>query len=71
MNLNSVREGELTDAFNALEDAFTKTRTDYYIIGALAKDVWYSRGNKTMRKTRDVDFAVLVGSIQDYESIRN
>jgi predicted nucleotidyltransferase len=71
MNLNNIREGELTDAFNALEDAFTKTRTDYYIIGALAKNVWYSRGNKTMRQTRDVDFAVLVGSQQDYESIRN
>ena len=71
MNLNNIREGELRDAFNALEDAFTATNTDYYIIGALAKDVWYSRGNKTMRQTRDVDFAVLVGSKQDYESIRN
>lgn len=71
MNFKSIREGELTDAFNALEEAFTKAQTDYYIIGALAKDVWYSRGNKTMRQTRDVDFAVLVGSKQDYESIRN
>ncbi len=32
MNLNSIREGELKDAFDALEEAFAATGTDYYII---------------------------------------
>ncbi len=27
MNLNSIREGELTDAFHALGDAFIETKT--------------------------------------------
>lgn len=70
MNLNSVREGELKEVFDALEEAFAATGTDYYIIGALARDIWYSRGSKTFRQTRDVDFAVLVGSQEEYEAVK-
>ena len=70
MNLNNIREGELKEAFDALEEAFAATGTDYYIIGALARDVWYSRGSKTFRQTKDVDFAVMVGSNDDYNAIK-
>lgn len=70
MNLNSIREGELKDAFDALEEAFAATGTDYYIIGALARDVWYSRGSKSFRQTKDIDFAVLVGSTEDYNAVK-
>ncbi len=70
MNLKRIREGELKDVFDALEEAFAATGTDYYIIGALARDIWYSRGSKTFRQTRDVDFAVLVGSQEEYEAVK-
>ncbi len=70
MNLNSIREGDLKDAFDALEEAFAATGTDYYIIGALARDVWYSRGSKSFRQTKDVDIAVLVGSTEDYNAVK-
>lgn len=70
MNLNSIREGELKDAFDALEEAFAATGTDYYIIGALARDVWYPIGSKLFRQTKDVDFAVLVGSTEDYNGVK-
>jgi predicted nucleotidyltransferase len=70
MNLNNIRIGELKEVFDALEEAFASTQTDYYLIGALARDIWYARGKKTYRGTKDVDFAVLVGSQQDYEAIK-
>lgn len=70
MSLNNIREGELKEAFDALEEAFAATGTDYYIIGALARDVWYSRGTKTFRQTKDIDFAVLVGSTEDYNAVK-
>jgi predicted nucleotidyltransferase len=70
MNLSSIKEGELKDVFDALETAFSVTGTDYYVIGALARDVWYSRGSKTFMQTKDVDFAVLVGSQEDYDSVK-
>lgn len=70
MNLNNVREGELKDLFDSLEETFAATGTDYYIIGALARNVWYSRGNKTFRQTKDIDLAILVGSQEDYNAVK-
>ena len=71
MNLTDIREGELKPVFEALEKAFHATDTDYYIIGALARDIWFARGQKRFRATRDVDFAVLVGTTQAYEELRH
>jgi len=51
-----IRETEaLRDVFDALEEAFTATGVDFYLIGAQAKDVWYEKGGKLSRQTNDVD----------------
>lgn len=70
MNLSDVKESELKEVFDALEEAFKHLGIDYYLIGAIARDIWYARGNKSFRKTKDVDFAALVGSQAEYEAIR-
>jgi len=71
MDLSNLREGELKEIFDGLEEAFQATGADFFIIGALAKDIWYAKGDVVSRQTKDVDFAVLVGSQQNYEAIRN
>jgi predicted nucleotidyltransferase len=71
MSLSNLRDGKLKELFDAMEAAFRAVETDYYIIGALARDVWFIRGEKSFRATKDVDFAVLVGSQQDYQAVRN
>ncbi|WP_026768045.1 nucleotidyl transferase AbiEii/AbiGii toxin family protein [Asinibacterium sp. OR53] len=70
MNLNDVKEGELKEVFDALEEVFKHLNIDYYLIGAIARDIWYARGNKEFRKTKDVDFAAMVGSKAEYETVR-
>ena len=57
-----ANEGDLREVLDALEEAFNAIGIDYYLIGAIARDIWYSGSNKTFRQTKDVDFAVLVGS---------
>lgn len=47
MNLSDIRESELKEVFDALEEAFDVNQIDFYIIGALARNIWYSRGSKT------------------------
>lgn len=69
--MNNIRDGELKQVFQALEQTFHETGTDFYVIGALAKDTWFKLGNRTMRMTRDVDFAVLVGSKEEYDTVKN
>lgn len=70
MNLSDIKKGQFKGVFDALEEAFTATGVDFYVIGAMARDVWYARAEKTSRMTYDSDFAVLVGSQQEYEAIR-
>src|SRR5690242_428632 len=70
MNLSSIREGELKEIFDALEEAFKALKIDYYLIGALARDIWYARGNIPFRTTKDVDFAVLIGSRAAYDGVK-
>lgn len=71
MILNSVQKGELKEVFDSLEEAFTAVGIDHYIIGAVARDIWYSKRNKTSRRTRDIDFAVLVGSENEYHAAKH
>lgn len=70
MNLNDMRQGTLKEIFDALEEAFEATDTDFYIIGALARDTWYERGEKPFIGTKDVDFAVLVGNKEQYDAVK-
>jgi predicted nucleotidyltransferase len=70
MQLKNIREA-LKEVFDAVEEALKETGIDYYLIGAQARDHWYSKGGKTARITNDVDFAILVGSEKDYQVVRN
>jgi len=70
MDLSSIREGELRKVFDDLEEAFQALNIDFYLIGALARDIWYARGEKNFRTTKDVDFAIMIGNKPDYEAVR-
>jgi predicted nucleotidyltransferase len=71
MNLSDIRESELKEVFDALEEAFKINQIDFYLIGALARNIWYSRGSKTFRTTKDLDFAILISNREDYETVRS
>lgn len=70
MNFSELRKGEFKEVLDALEEAFGATGTDYYMIGAVARDIWYARGNKSFRRTKDIDFAVLIGNETGYLSVK-
>jgi predicted nucleotidyltransferase len=46
---------------------------DYFIVGALARDLWlvYQLGVPVARQTDDADFAVAVSSWEDFHALRN
>ena len=68
MGLGSIREGGLKEVFDELEEAFEQLSIDFYLIGALARDIWYARGDKKFRTTKDVDFAIMISNKEDYEA---
>ena len=70
MSLNNIREGLLKPVFDALEEAFEKLSIDFYLIGAVARDIWYAKGNAVSTGTKDVDFAVFIANHDDYNRLR-
>jgi len=60
---NKIRsEGNFREIFGALERGFTKFGIDFYLVGAIARDVWM-RGVHEIppkRATSDIDFGVMI-----------
>lgn len=62
---------ELKRVFDTLEKVFATLGIDYFLIGALARQEWYGKADLNFRMTKDVDYAVLVGSHDEYRSIKS
>lgn len=62
---------QLKEVLDVLQEVFAELNVDFYMIGAIAKEYWYSQGNKRMRQTKDVDFAVFVASREVYDKVRD
>ncbi len=57
---------------DALERGFTKFKVDFYLVGALARDMWLGMNNKRpKRTTTDVDFAVFIPDTKTYNELKD
>ncbi|WP_025764999.1 hypothetical protein [Dyadobacter tibetensis] len=65
-----MKHAELKNVFDAVEKTFTELSIDYYLIGALARQIWYEKAEMKFRTTRDIDYAILVASHQEYEAVK-
>lgn len=71
IDLNKLRQKGLKELFATLEEAFKQADIDfYYLIGALARDIWFSKESKVSRTTRDVDFAALVAGKEQFDRVK-
>ncbi len=66
------QQPEITEMLSALERGFEKFGIDFYLVGAVARDVWMSGINKIAprRTTGDIDFAVLINDKGTYEALK-
>lgn len=60
------------DMLKALERGFKKFGIDFYLVGAVSRDVWMSGIYKIAprRITRDIDFAIFINDKGIYEELR-
>ncbi len=67
------QQPEITEMLSALERGFEKFGIDFYLVGAVARDVWMSGINKIAprRTTGDIDFAVLINEKGTYEALKD
>jgi predicted nucleotidyltransferase len=43
---------------------------DYFLVGALARQVWYEKVGLHFRTTKDVDYAALIGNHEEYQAVK-
>lgn len=66
-----MRHGELKHIFDILERCFVELGINFYLIGALARQVWYEKADISFRTTKDIDYAVFVSDHREYQRIRD
>lgn len=62
----------ISAVLTSLEKGFARYGVDFYLVGAVARDVWMSaiNGIPPSRITGDIDFAVFINDLGTYESLR-
>ncbi|NUQ25977.1 MAG: hypothetical protein HUU34_18665 [Saprospiraceae bacterium] len=67
------QQPEITEMLSALERGFEKLGIDFYLVGAVARDVWMHGINHITprRTTGDIDFAVLINDKGTYEALKD
>ena len=73
INFKQIRQNpEIIEMLSALERGFKKFDVDFYLVGAVARDVWMSgiHNIDPRRTTGDIDFAVLINTKRTYEALK-
>jgi len=73
INFKQLRqEPAISEMLTALERGLTKFEIDFYLVGAVARDVWMTAINDIppSRITGDIDFAVFINDKQTYEALK-
>lgn len=72
IDLNKIRQESLNEVFVLLESHLSKFGINFYLIGAVAKDMWMSGVYDVAlgRVTADLDLAVLVEDEGQYEALK-
>ena len=73
LNFEQIRQdAKLDTMLRALERGFEKFGVDFYLVGAVSRDVWMAGINKIRprRTTGDIDFAVYINEKGVYETLK-
>jgi predicted nucleotidyltransferase len=70
INLDNIKDSRLQDVLIAVDECCLKLDIDFYILGALARDVWFKEHGIAARGTKDVDFAVLLSETDQFYKLK-
>jgi predicted nucleotidyltransferase len=72
IDINSIPNVGLRDIFTRIDEATRVFGVEFYLIGARAKDLWLTARNIPPRRfTEDIDFAISMNSMEQFEALRN
>ena len=60
----------LQKVFLAVTQSCRTLEIDFYVVGAVSKNIWLAENQKEISGTKDVDFAVYISSIEKYQALK-
>lgn len=69
-NLDDVRDSRLREVLLVVDLCCLNLGIDFYILGALARDVWFTKRGIAARGTKDIDFAVFISQEDQYHQLK-
>ena len=70
VNLSNQSDPRLAEVLDTVDKCCADLGIDFYILGALARDVWYREGEIPILGTKDVDFAILIRDVEYYDQLK-
>lgn len=69
---NEISHDNFRDVFKTLEKVFITHEITFFLLGALARDIWSGiHGFSPPAATKDIDVAIYLHSKEDYELVKN
>jgi len=70
ISYNALEVEGLKDVLETIGTACNHLTIDFFIVGALARNIWYANSNIDLRGTEDIDFGVYVSDVKTYEKLK-
>lgn len=67
---NNIIQGEVVKMLASLQDVLTELAFDYYLVGAVARDISLSDKFTAKRKTNDVDVALMLSDEAEFNQVK-
>lgn len=71
INFNQLSQAGLKEIIEGISEACEYVGIDFYLIGALANQIWFSKANIKLRGTKDIDFAILIPDENKFNLFKN
>src|SRR5690606_14754234 len=69
-NISKMKSSQLREVLPVVEECCRKLDIDFYIIGALAREIWFSGVGLLTGGTRDIDLALFVSDENQFDQLK-
>lgn len=71
ISYNALKVEGLREVLETVATACNSLDIDFFIVGAVARNIWYIDSNTELRGTKDIDFGVYVRDAKTYSQLKN
>ncbi len=70
INYNALAIDGLKEVFIQINETCNELEIEFFIVGAIARNIWYVSKNENSRGTKDIDFGVYISNVKKYNELR-